>query len=239
MKNRFFSMIVSVFLLSATAYAQIQNIPTIVGQTAPPSMPCNANTYGAVYNLQQVGVFYTCHFIGGTYQWGLSSIGGGALGSIPYQFALNQTVFLASPTTSGHKFTLMWQPSGSAIAPTAVDVSTLGTYGAAGVICSTTAPTITSGWGTGATVLSTNNGTCGFTIQAGSAAWSTSMVLGMPTAGNRWGCMGTDISNPTTIGIRMIASGTSSVTMQPYTISTGAAVVLPGSDYIILNCQGQ
>ena len=49
---------------------------------------------------------------------------GGALGSVPYQTAANTTGFLASPTTTGHVFAETWQPTGSAIAPTALDLNT-------------------------------------------------------------------------------------------------------------------
>ncbi len=57
-----------------------------------------------------------------------AGIAGGALGSFPYQSAANTTVFIASPTTNGHAFVPMWQPVGSALAPTAVDLGTfLGT----------------------------------------------------------------------------------------------------------------
>lgn len=53
-----------------------------------------------------------------------AGLAGGALGSVPYQSALNTTTFLASPTTSGHTFVLGWTPSGSAIAPSAIDLAT-------------------------------------------------------------------------------------------------------------------
>lgn len=54
-----------------------------------------------------------------------TALAGGALGSVPYQSGAGVTAFLASPTTSGHTFVHAWQPSGSAIAPIALD---LGTY---------------------------------------------------------------------------------------------------------------
>jgi len=54
-----------------------------------------------------------------------TNLSGGATGSVPYQSAANTTTFLASPTTSGHTFVPAWQPSGSAVAPAALD---LGTY---------------------------------------------------------------------------------------------------------------
>ena len=50
-----------------------------------------------------------------------AALAGGLLGSSPYQSAVNTTAFIASPTTSGHTFFYGWQPSGSAIAPTAID----------------------------------------------------------------------------------------------------------------------
>jgi hypothetical protein len=63
--------------------------------------------------------------LGGSCTTSTGSITGGALGSMPYQSAANTTVFIAGPTTNGHAFVPMWQPTGSLIAPTAVD---LGTY---------------------------------------------------------------------------------------------------------------
>jgi hypothetical protein len=53
-----------------------------------------------------------------------AGIAGGALGSLHYQSAANTTAFLASPTTTGHTFVPAWQPSGSVIAPTALDLAT-------------------------------------------------------------------------------------------------------------------
>ena len=54
-----------------------------------------------------------------------ANLAGGALGSAPYQSALDTTAFIPSPTTSAHQFFYGWAPSGSAIAPTSFD---LGTY---------------------------------------------------------------------------------------------------------------
>jgi hypothetical protein len=53
-----------------------------------------------------------------------TNLAGGAVGSEPYQSAAATTAFLASPTTSGHTFVHAWQPSGSAIAPVALDLAT-------------------------------------------------------------------------------------------------------------------
>jgi hypothetical protein len=54
----------------------------------------------------------------------VTNLAGGAVGSLPYQSAASTTTFIASPTTSGHTFVPAWQPSGSAIAPAALDLAT-------------------------------------------------------------------------------------------------------------------
>ena len=52
-----------------------------------------------------------------------TNLAGGAVGSAPYQNAAAATAFISSPTTSGHTFVYGWRPSGSAVAPTAVDIT--------------------------------------------------------------------------------------------------------------------
>lgn len=54
-----------------------------------------------------------------------TNLAGGAVGSVPAQSGPNATAFVASPTTSGHTFLLGWQPSGSAVAPHAIDATSL------------------------------------------------------------------------------------------------------------------
>jgi len=53
-----------------------------------------------------------------------TNLGGGALGSAPYQSAAGTTTYIAGPTTSGHVFVYSWSPSGSIIAPVALDLAT-------------------------------------------------------------------------------------------------------------------
>lgn len=53
-----------------------------------------------------------------------AALGGGAVGSAPYQSAANTTLFIPSPTTNGHYFVYSWQPTGSAIDPVALDLAT-------------------------------------------------------------------------------------------------------------------
>lgn len=77
-----------------------------------------------------------------------ANLTGGAVGSAVYQSAANTTAFLASPTTSGHTFFMGWTPSGSALAPTSIDLATYlaspaaigGTVAAAGTFTQVTVP---------------------------------------------------------------------------------------------------
>ncbi|MGA2087005.1 MAG: hypothetical protein ABSG60_15960 [Terracidiphilus sp.] len=68
----------------------------------------------------------TFHYVGAPSNGNATAgnLAGGALGSVPYQTALNLTGLLASPTTNGHTFFLSWKPLGSAIAPVATDGAT-------------------------------------------------------------------------------------------------------------------
>jgi hypothetical protein len=54
----------------------------------------------------------------------VTNLAGGALGSAPYQTGANATGFIASPTTPG-TYLYAWQPSGSIIAPIALNSTTL------------------------------------------------------------------------------------------------------------------
>ena len=74
-----------------------------------------------------------------------TNIAGGALGSAPYQNLADTTLYIAGPTTTGHTFVYAWQPSGSLIAPTAVDANTLTVSAASTATTATTATNLGSG----------------------------------------------------------------------------------------------
>ena len=52
-----------------------------------------------------------------------TNLGGTGTDYAPYQSASATTSYITAPTTSGHTFAYAWQPSGSAVAPTAVDIT--------------------------------------------------------------------------------------------------------------------
>src|SRR6185437_10542030 len=92
-----------------------------IGYTTTPALGTPAS--GVITNLS--GTCASCN-IGGSAGSATTAtnLAGGALGSAPYQSAANATSFITSPTTSGHTFFYGWQPSGSAIAPAAIDGAT-------------------------------------------------------------------------------------------------------------------
>jgi len=108
--------------LPATLNTQAANsvFGNFTGSTAAPTF--SATPTFAITNL--TGTCTGCTANSATSATTATNLAGGALGSAPTQTAAGATGFLASPTTSGHTFVYAWQPSGSAIAPTALDLAT-------------------------------------------------------------------------------------------------------------------
>lgn len=110
------------------------------------------------------------------------------------------------------------------------------------LLLSNTAPTIASGFGTGATV-PTSNGTAVFKVNVGTGGTATGGVITMPAATTDWIC---DVKNITALAANranqwtvQTAGTTTSVTIQNQTISTGAALAWNASDIIQLKCGGE
>lgn len=104
------------------------------------------------------------------------------------------------------------------------------------VLFSATAPTISSGFGTGATVPA-NNGTAVFTINVGTGGIASTGVLTMPAAAAGWAC---HVNNLTSISAtvtltKVTATTTTSVTIGNYT-DVSAAGPWNASDVLQLQC---
>lgn len=100
-------------------------------------------------------------------------------------------------------------------------------------VSSTTAPTISSGFGTSPSV-TTNNGTAAFTINVGTGGVATSGVIGLPAATNGWWCGCENLTTPGANRTRMTASTSTSCTVTNVAMSTGAAAAWTASD--VLHC---
>ncbi|KFX63833.1 hypothetical protein KBK24_0119210 [Burkholderia sp. K24] len=136
----------------------------------------------------------------------------------------------------------LWSPSAGVMR---ADVPTGGSYqfningsqvfGLKALLSSTTAPTISSGFGTGPTVYA-NNGTAAFGIHVGTSPGSSG-ILTMPTASNAWVCDGIDASqnNSTQFLLKQTASSTTSVTLGMFS-SSGAAANFVAGDFLLVKC---
>ena len=110
------------------------------------------------------------------------------------------------------------------------------TYNAnAALLISSTPPTISSGFGTGATV-SAANGTAAFRISVGTTS-ATTGVIGLPTAATGWNCYCTDITtNSVTVSqCKQTASAATTATIGNFTDIAGAAAWVD-NDVIAVSC---
>jgi hypothetical protein len=130
---------------------------------------------------------------------------------------------------------------GTLIANTLVAVTNLNmdTGGGTGhLLCSGTAPTISSGFGTSPSIVA-NNGTCAFQINVGTGGSATSGVIGLPTATTGWVCSVEDITTESTTVFRtkQTASSTTSATVGNFNTSAAAAAWV-ASDKLMVSCKG-
>jgi hypothetical protein len=104
------------------------------------------------------------------------------------------------------------------------------------LLISGTAPTVSSGFGTGASVTA-SNGTSAFRINVGTSNTGTG-TIGMPTAANGWNCHITDLTNQGTNQMETLetgSSGTTSVVVQNYN-SSGGLHAWVDSDVLAVSC---
>ena len=115
-----------------------------------------------------------------------------------------------------------------------------GTFGFADVLLmSSTAPTISSGFGTSPTVPNAN-GTAAFTINVGTGGTATAGIIALPTAATGWNCFVQDITsnlaNDPEEQTVQTASSTTTASIESQNISTGAAAAWTASDILGVSC---
>jgi hypothetical protein len=100
------------------------------------------------------------------------------------------------------------------------------------LLISSTAPTVSSGFGSGASITA-NNGTAAFRVGVGTSSGNTG-VIGLPTATTGWNCRADDISTQsTTVAYtKQTASTTASATLANF---TDVAVAGPWADNDVLS----
>lgn len=104
------------------------------------------------------------------------------------------------------------------------------------LLVSSTAPTISSGFGTSPSVTA-HNGTAAFRINVGTGGSATSGVIGLPAAATGWNCFAHALStiNGSTFVQRQTASSTTSATIGNYT-DTGASGAWPSAEVLAVSC---
>jgi len=102
---------------------------------------------------------------------------------------------------------------------------------AGNLIISSTAPTITSGFGTSPSIVATS--TAAFSITIGSSPGSTGIVA-LPTAPHGWSITATNITSNSSLTVSCSAQSATSVTLTSYSRTTGLAVSFNASDVIVI-----
>lgn len=109
--------------------------------------------------------------------------------------------------------------------------------GSANLTFSGTAPTISSGFGTGPSVTGTATS---FRVDVGTGGTASQGVIGMPTAATGWNCHFEDITqsnaNDADLRTMQIASSTTTVTVENQAVSTGMATAWTASDILSAVC---
>jgi hypothetical protein len=105
------------------------------------------------------------------------------------------------------------------------------------LLCSVTAPTVSSGFGTSPSIVA-NNGSCAFQVNVGTGGTASSGVIGLPTASNGWACNAADVTTASTSVFltRQTASSTTTATLTNYN-TAGAATAWVASDKLNVQCQ--
>lgn len=127
----------------------------------------------------------------------------------------------------------------SSVATTVPNLNLTAASGIGTMLISSSAPTISSGFGTGASI-GGSNGPGAFTINVGAGGVASSGVVALPTAANAWECMAS-VMNPSATQakhtIHMISRTTSTVTLGNYDSSgTGGLVAWDANDVLNTNC---
>jgi hypothetical protein len=103
------------------------------------------------------------------------------------------------------------------------------------LLISSTAPTVSSGFGTGASITA-NNGPAAFRLSVGTSNTGTG-VVGLPTATTGWNCYATNITTKNTnqATVLQTASTTASATFQNYTDVMGTHA-MTDNDVLAISC---
>jgi len=163
-----------------------------------------------------------------------------AYSATPTVTSITAGTVTASSTVSGTGFsTYLASPpaiGGTAAAAGTFTTAKAATFTTTNLLVSSTAPTISSGFGTSPSVTA-NNGTAAFRINVGTGGTATSGVIGLPAATTGWNCFADDVTTTSTAVFRtkQTASTTTSVTLTQYS-DVAVATAWVASDILAVSC---
>jgi hypothetical protein len=119
---------------------------------------------------------------------------------------------------------------------TALNVTASAAYNTTNLLISVVAPTISSGFGSGAAVAS-NNGTAAFTVNVGTGGTGSSGVIELPAAVTGWNCFCTDITtnSAAVFSCKQTDTSTATATIGNFNTSAAAAAWVDG-DILSVSC---
>lgn len=148
-------------------------------------------------------------------------------------------IFPAVIYTSGDRIFAVLQSDGTTLAgffqasnPAAMLTPSLGV--GSNMTLSGTAPTISSGFGSGPSV--TGGTSASFRINVGTGGAATTGVIGMPTAATGWNCSVADVTTPDSFNTVQTASTVNTVSVKNYSRTLGTAIAWTASDVLGLSC---
>lgn len=239
-------LLITLALLSLNAFGQVTTSPSVSGVAAPQSSVAitggtiNGASIGAT--SQSTGAFSTLA-VGGTTLNSSPAAGFQYNGSAANFFVRTNGVEAYFTTTSDFYFGGIGAGSKMHLYANNADVMDFGSTGmsngvSTNLLIGTAAPTISSGFGTSPSIVSSNGSTT-FRLNVGTGGTATGGVVGLPTAAAGWNC-NIDILNPTATNLLSktvsTASTASTLTVANELMSTGAATAWPASTILILNC---
>lgn len=141
-----------------------------------------------------------------------------------------------SPVSDGSNYQVVPYTGQTGAAITSLTATgTLRMGSGSALLCSATAPTVTSAGASPSVV--DNNGTCSFTVNVGTGGTASAVVLSLPTAAHGWTCAGGDVTTQSTSVFfqKQTASSTTAATITNYN-TAGAATAFVASDQVRLSC---
>lgn len=215
------------YLAGISISTQSDNV--IIGEEAFSAGASSKNVaigQASIYRATGIGNTAVGYEAGGSFNSGITT---GAFNTVVgYQVAKGATLTTGSSNILIGTSSLVTTPANSTSNYISIGNAIIGTAAA---------PTIASGFGSGASVTA-GVGTGAFRVNVGTGGTAQSGVVGLGSAPAGWNCYASDITTPASFNTKMISSTATSATFQNYSMTTGLAIAWTASDVLAISCFG-